>query len=107
MKFALIALVASTSAIKVQGTNCVDPKEAKAIFNAIDTNDNHQVGKKELFHAIKAFTKSRNYKPSKEDWTWVKTNAKDTAGDDNTLSETEFAEWVNRFALHFHIDGCK
>merc|ERR1711898_47246 len=91
MKFATIALVAS----------------ANAIFNAIDTNDNGQVGEKELVRALKAFAKSRDYKPSKSDWEWVGKTASHDAGKDNTLSPKEFHKWINQFAKHFHIDGCK
>ena len=105
MKFAAIALVASASAISVRG-NCVDPKEAKAIFAAIDTNDNGQVGKKELVSALKAFAKSRDYKPTKADWAWVAKTAYADAGADKQLNEKEFAKWVNQFAKHFQIDGC-
>ena len=85
---------------------CVDAKEAKAIFNAVDANGNGQVGKKELVSALKAFAKSRDYKPTKEDWAWVGKTAYAAAGKDKTLSEGEFAGWVNKFANHFHIDGC-
>ena len=106
MKFAAIALVSTASAISVRG-GCVDAKEASAIFNAIDTNGNGQVGKKELVAALNAFAKSRDYKPTKADWAWVAKTAYADAGADKTLSEAEFAKWVNQFAAHFQIDGCK
>ena len=106
MKFAAIALVATASAIKVEGA-CVDAKEAGAIFNAIDTNDNGQVNRKELVAALKAFAKSRDYKPTKEDWAWVAKTAYADAGADKQLNQKEFTKWVNQFAKHFQIDGCK
>ena len=105
MKFAAIALVATASAIKVEGA-CVDAKEAKAIFNAIDTNGNGQVNRKELVAALKAFAKSRDYTPTKADWAWVAKSAYADAGTDKQLNAGEFAKWVNQFANHFHIDGC-
>ena len=62
MRFtAIFALVASASAMRLnlaeslEGAQCVDAKEASAIFHAIDTNGNGEVGKKELVAAIKAF----------------------------------------------------
>ena len=106
MKFAIIALVATASAVQVEGT-CVDWKESKALFHAIDSNDNGQVGKHELVHALKAFARSRGYTPSKKDWAWVKKTATKDAGKDHTLSQKEFHKWINQFARHFHIDGCK
>jgi len=106
MKFAIIALVATASAVQVEGT-CVDWKESKALFHAIDSNDNGQVGRKELKHALKAYAKSRDYTPTKKDWEWVERTAKKAAGKDHTLSEKEFHRWVNHFARHFQIDGCK
>merc|ERR1712100_136479 len=90
MKFATIALVASASAIQIEGKACVGWKESKAIFNAIDTNDNGQVGEKELVRALKAFAKSRDYKPTKADWEWVGKTASKDAGTDHTLSPKEF-----------------
>merc|ERR1712054_24570 len=98
MKFVAIALVASASAIQIEGGACVDKKEAAAIFNAVDTNGNGQVGRKELVSALKAFAKSRDYKPTKKDWAWVKKTAYADAGADKTLSEPEFEKWVNQFA---------
>ena len=54
MKFALIALVATASAIQVreEGKKCVSNKESNQVFDAIDTNHNGQVSKKELKTAI-------------------------------------------------------
>merc|ERR1712070_115258 len=104
MKFAL--LVASAAAIKVEADRCVSAKEARAIFGAIDTNDNGQVGRRELVRALRAFARSRDYTPTKQDWEWVRRTATADAGADHTLSEAEFARWVEQFARHFHIDGC-
>merc|ERR1719222_1119722 len=107
MKFAAIALVASASAIQIRGGACVDPKEAQAIFNAVDSNGNGEVGKTELVAALKAFAKSRSYKPTAADWAWVSKTAYADAGADKTLNEAEFEKWVNQFAKKFQIDGCK
>ena len=104
MKFAL--LVASAAAIQIQGDACVSNKEAGAIFNAVDTNGNGQVSKDELVKALKAYAKSRDYEPTKEDWAWVAKSAYADAGADKTLNRAEFTKWVNQFANHFHIDGC-
>ena len=56
MKFALIALVASATAIQIraEGKKCVSNKESNQVFDAIDTNHNGQVSKKELKTAIEA-----------------------------------------------------
>jgi len=113
MKFAAIALVATVSAISIrteaeaEGKKCVGWKESVAIFDKIDTNHNGQVGRHELVHAIKEFSKSKNYTPSKEDWEWVEKTATKNAGKDHTLNKKEFHKWVNHFAKHFHVDGCK
>jgi len=110
MKFAAIALVATVSAISLQTEaegKCVGWKESKSIFNSIDSNDNGQVGKHELVHALKAYAKSRDYTPTDKDWAWVKKTATKDAGKDHTLSQKEFHKWINQFARHFHIDGCK
>merc|ERR1719498_453864 len=104
MKFALLA--ASASALTLRGPQCVDKKESAAIFNAIDTNDNGQVNRKELVAALKAFAKSRDYHPTKADWAWVAKTAYADAGADKQLNPAEFHKWVNQFANHFHIDGC-
>ena len=109
MRFtAIFALVASASAMRLNlsAAQCVDGKEASAIFHAIDTNDNGQVGRKELVVALKVFGKSRDYTPTKADWAWVSKSAYAAAGADKTLDVTEFTKWVNEFAAHFHIDGC-
>ena len=108
MKFAAIALIATASAVTIRAEGkCVDKKESNAIFNAIDSNDNKQVGKKELVSALKAFAKSRDYTPSAKDWAWVSKTAYADAGADKTLNAKEFHKWVNQFAKHFQIDGCK
>ena len=89
MRFtAIFALVASASAMRLNlaEEKCVDDKEAAAIFNMIDTNDNGEVNKKELVTALKAYAKSRNYKPTKKDWAWVKKTAYAAAGEDKQMN---------------------
>ena len=105
MKFAAIALIASVSAVKVQG-NCVNKKESRAIFEALDSNGNGVVGGRELKRGLEAFAKSRDYTITDADKEWVTKTAKAAAGGDNTLTSFEFHKWVNEFAKHYHIDGC-
>ena len=87
MKFAAIALIASTSAIKIEAEKwCVDSKLSNKIFNEIDTNNNGQLGHKELHTALEHFAKEKHHKPTHKDWEWMgKTFGKD-AGKDKTLS---------------------
>ena len=104
MKFAAIALIASTSAIKIEAEKwCVDSEESNKIFNVIDTNNNGQIGKHELVHALKEFAHRHHHEITKKEWHWVAKTAKHDAGKDHTLSEKEFHHWINQFAHHFHL----
>ena len=73
MKFAVIALIASASAIKItaEAKGCVSPAEAKEGFDHVDTNHNGQIDKAELVTALKAFAASQHYTPTAADWAWV------------------------------------
>ena len=108
MKFAALALIATAAAVKIQAQGeCVDNAESAGWFKKIDTNGNGQINKEELVSALNAYAQAHHYAPTKADWAWVAKSAYADAGKDKTLSAGEFHKWINQFAQHFHIDGCK
>ena len=106
MKFAAVALIATASAMKIRGGECVSTADSNELFTGIDTNHNGSVNKAEFITGLKAFAKSQNYVPTDSDWAWVGKTAIKDAGADHVLSPAEFHTWVNQFASHFHIGGC-
>ena len=68
MKFALIALVAAVSAIRVSDgpSQCVPIKDSNPVFDEIDTNNNGKVSKLELKAAVTKFLAKNGLHPSDE-----------------------------------------
>ena len=54
MKFAIITLFASASAIRVTNTEerCYSLTETNTFFNGLDTNKNGELSEKEFIHAL-------------------------------------------------------
>ena len=103
MKFALIALVATASAIQVreEGGKCVTNKESNQVFDAIDTNHNGQVSAKELRTAIEQQIKEGNMKaPTKAEVAAFKKAAYADAGADKTLNQKEFNKLANQVCAY-------
>merc|ERR1719454_651701 len=121
MKFAILALVATASAIKIQGgpaagpppppgpppaggppggpaggpPPCPIPGEASdAIFESIDTNGDGQVSEAELVAGIKAAVAHGDLDAAQV--ASIKKYAPAAAGTDHTLSEPEFNALANQ-----------
>ena len=91
MKFALIALVATASAIKIQGA-CpkVTMAESDGIFGEVDTNHNGSLSMSEVAAALKKFGAPAAAIPD------VLNAAKKDAGADAVLDKKEFNKLVNQ-----------
>ena len=65
MKFSVIALIASTTAIKLsEKGGCIDQAMGAHIFAMVDSNHNGQINKSELVTALNEFAKEKNYTPT-------------------------------------------
>ena len=103
MKFALIALVASATAIKLRATAapCVSMDQSNDVFHKIDTNGNGEISRKELRSAIVYYLKSHPRaeaeaeKLTASDVAHLKTMVYDAAGDDHQLNPVEFNGLAN------------
>jgi len=98
MKFALIALVATASAIKIQKT-CphVPMAESDGLFGEVDTNHNGSLSMSEVEAALKKFGAPKDAIPV------VMNKAKKDAGADAVLDKKEFNKLVNQVTKKF---GC-
>ena len=105
MKFALIALVASATAIKLsaEAAKCVSNAQSNAVFKEIDTNGNGQVSKKELTIAVTAYLKQNDIHPTAEQVKQFTGAAIADAGADHTLNPAEFNELANQVCAY--IEG--
>ena len=103
MKFALIALVASATAIKLRAepAPCVSMKQSDEVFKMVDTNGDGQIERKELRSAIVGYLKSHPRaaaeaeKLTKDDVKHLKEMVYDAAGDDHKLNPVEFNGLAN------------
>jgi hypothetical protein len=103
MKFALIALVASATAIKLRATAapCVSMDQSNEVFGMIDTNHDGQINRKELRTAIGSYLKdhpraeAEAEKLTKDDVKHLKEMVYDAAGDDHKLNPVEFNGLAN------------
>lgn len=111
MKFAVAALVATTSAIQIRSEEgkCKVPKPLiAAMFKQTDANGNGQVGEKELIAALKFTAKAYDYTPTEADIKWVEGAAEKWAGKGgpkDSMSEKEFGGFVTAFTNHFGLCG--
>ena len=91
MKFALIALVATASAIKIQGA-CpkVTMEDSDSVFRKVDTNHNGSLSMSEVEAALKKYHAPKDMIP-------VAMNAaKKDAGADKVLDKKEFNKLANQ-----------
>merc|ERR1719484_6137 len=108
MKFAVLALVASTSAIQIRAEadkchgSMADTNEA---FDHIDTNHNGSINQKELTAAVEWVAKKMNHKITKKEWEWLGKTAGADAGKDQVMNKKEFNKFANTFVNHFGL--CK
>ena len=99
MKFALIALVAAVSAIRVSAPQqCVSMEDSDKVFDEIDTNGNGSVSASELRTAVTAYLDQNNLHPSSKQVAEFKAAAEKDAGADKVLSKPEFNELANQVA---------
>ena len=101
MKFALIALVASATAIKISADQCVTMKQSDGVFKMVDTNHDGQINRKELRTAVGHYLESHPRaaaeanKLTKDDVKHLKEMVYDAAGDDHKLNPAEFNSLAN------------
>jgi Ca2+-binding EF-hand superfamily protein len=82
-----------------------DDDHIKQIFDHVDTNNNGFISKKELVKALKDFARSKNYKPTRKDWRWVRRTArKSDKNHDRKLDLQEFEHFVRAFVKHYKLD---
>ena len=111
MKFATLALVASTSAIRLQeqAQGCVIPPIAvKMAFQHIDTNGNGQLSADELKAAFEFVEKAYDFKIGAKAADWIEGQAKKDAGEGgpkDSMSVKEFGQFANQTVNHFGV--CK
>tara|TARA_B110000285_G_C14895881_1_gene500824 strand:- start:322 stop:645 length:324 start_codon:yes stop_codon:yes gene_type:complete len=102
MKFALIALVAAVTAVKVHDyipITCIKMKVSDPLFDEIDTSKDGKVSKKELTAAY--LKKQKEYGSSPEIEKKIaefKAAAKTAAGEDELLTKGEFNDVCNMLA---------
>merc|ERR1711907_569384 len=85
---------------------CLKPKDAKEVFNHIDTNHNGSLNKHELVAALEDLAAHYDHKITKEEWAWIEETATKVAGYDHVMSEVEFRIFANKLMWHFDIGGC-
>ena len=101
MKFALIALVASASAIQIRGAPCVSMDQSNEVFAEIDTNHNGQIGRAEGEAAVRWFLKSHpNFQPSAAQVHGAEDAVVAAAGADHQLNPVEFNHLANELCAY-------
>ena len=109
MKFAIAALLATTSAIRItadaQGKGCVTKKLAHEGFKALDTDDSGSLSNDELKVGVEELAKSLHHVITADEWEWIKeTGTKIDSKTPGKVDEKEFHEFAN--ALFKHFDLC-
>jgi Ca2+-binding EF-hand superfamily protein len=106
MKFAVAALIASTSAIRIQaqGKGCVTKKLAAEGFKALDTNHNGSLSYEEIKVGLEELAKSLDHTVTKEEWEWIeKTGEKIDSKTPGKVDEKEFHQFANAVFKHFGL----
>merc|ERR1719446_396955 len=108
MKFATLALLATASAIRIEGAKeCVSRKDSDWVFEKIDTNGNGQVDEKELRKAVKDYLEDHKIHVTKEEVRKFGEAAARDAGKDHTLSKGEFHHLANQVAHYVKPKECR
>ena len=111
MKFAVAALVATTSAIQIrnQDGGCTVPQLlVDTIFKEVDTNNNGQISINELAKGAEFAAKAYDHKITDADKQWVGETFKADAGEGgpkDSLNKDEFDQFINKFTNHFGLCG--
>jgi Ca2+-binding EF-hand superfamily protein len=108
MKFAIAALLATTSAIRItadaQGKRCVTKKLAHEGFKALDTDDSGSLSNDELKVGVEELAKSLHHVITADEWEWIKeTGEKIDSKTPGKVDEKEFHEFANAVFRHFDL----
>jgi Ca2+-binding EF-hand superfamily protein len=108
MKYAVIALLASVSAIKIEKgkkhRGCITRKMSNGVYGELDTNKNGSLDYGEIKVGLEELAKSQDYTPTKEDWAWVEaTGKKIDKKNPGKVSKGEFNRFANAVAKHFDL----
>ena len=99
MKFALFALVASASAIKITtkaADLCVSMQQSNHVFDLIDTNGDNQIDRAEGEKAVKAFFADHpNIHPTGAEVRFAEDATDAAAGADHKLNRQELNNLAN------------
>tara|TARA_B110001450_G_C17506199_1_gene434467 strand:+ start:152 stop:574 length:423 start_codon:yes stop_codon:yes gene_type:complete len=102
MKFALIALVASATAIKLRAADvCVSQAQSDEVFHQVDTNGNGEISRQELRGAIGYYLRTHPRAAAQadhltaDDVAALKAIVYDVAGADHQLNPAEFNTLAN------------
>ena len=73
MKFAVAALITSTSAIRINNkeAQCVSHRLAREGFSALDTNHNGSLSYDEIQVGVQELAHSLNHTISADEWAWI------------------------------------
>ena len=107
MKFAVAALIATTSAIRIQDKKekvCVTKELADEGFKAMDTDDSGVLSYGEIQVGLEELAKALNYTIKDADWAWVKkTGDKIDSKTPGKVDEKEFYRFSNAVFRHFDL----
>ena len=83
MKFAIVALLANTSAIRIRSLEtadkhkgCISHKMARNGFADLDTNHNGSLSYEEIKVGLEELAKDMNHTISKKEWEWIEATGK-------------------------------
>ena len=106
MKFAVAALIATTSAIRIrsEGKGCLTKQMTNEGFKELDTNDNGSLSYDEIQVGLEELAKSLDHKITKEEWEWIeKTGEKIDAKTPGKVNRKEFHVFANAVFEHFDL----
>ena len=111
MKFAIVALLANTSAIRIRSLEtaqkgCISHDMAKDGFRALDTNHDGSLSYEEIKVGLEKLASSMDHTITEAEWTWIEaTGKKIDSKTPGKVDEEEFWEFAN--AIFEHFDLCK
>ena len=107
MKFAIAALLATTSAIRIGSEGkkgCVSWKLAKKGFEALDTDDSGSLSPDEIKVGIEELAKSQDRTITDKEWKWLEeTGEKIDSKTPGSVDEEEFLIFANAVFKHFDL----
>ena len=106
MKFAIAALLATTSAIRIgtQGKGCLSKKMTNEGFKDLDTDDSGSLSYDEIKVGVQELAKSQDHVISADEWKWIQeTGEKIDAKTPGKVNKKEFHVFANALFHHFHL----